>query len=169
MTNSMHGMKQRLRDLLIALWLGSGAFLMAVAAPAAFERAPDRTTAAAIVGAMLTKWHYIAIGAPLILLVVELRRRVGGRNWRGLLLATILMLASTQALLDLRIRAIRQSSPIPISNLDEADPVRRRFGMLHGVSSLMMLLQVLGAAAVLAGERVKNSELRMENSENRYM
>lgn len=162
----MTRMTQRIRDLVIALWLGSGAFLIAVAAPAAFSHAPDRTSAAAIVGAMLTRWHYISIGVPLILLVVELRRRVGGRNWRGLLLAAILVLASAQALIDLRIRAIRRSSPVPISSLDASDPVRRRFGMLHGISSLVMLIQVLGAAAVLAGERA-GRELRIQNSEFR--
>jgi hypothetical protein len=157
-TNDMNVMTQRLRDLLIALWLGSGAFLMAVAAPAAFSQAPDRTSAAAIVGAMLTKWHYIAIAVPLILLVMELRRKTGGKNWRGMLLAGILVLASLQALADLRIRAIRQSSPVPISSLNESDPLRRRFGMLHGVSSMLMLIQVLGAAGVLAGERVSRIE-----------
>ena len=141
-----------IRSLLAALWVGSGAFLIAVAAPAAFRFAGDRTAAANIVGAMLTRWHYIAIAVPVILLILELRR--GARTLPVLLLSLALLFAAGQAGADLRIRSIRLGSPVPISDLSSTDPVRRQFGMLLGVSSMLMLLQtLLGGGWILASER----------------
>jgi len=71
-----------------------------------------------------------------------------------LVLFAAIVLASVQALADTRIRIIRQESIVPISNLSPADPVRRRFGVLHGVSSLLLVAQVVmaGAAVVLADD-----------------
>ena len=135
----------RLQRLIAALWLGSAFFLM-LAASAAFRAADNPTTAADVVGAMLTRWHYIALLAPLVLFALELRhvRRV-------VLVAifTALILAAIQGLTDLRIRSIRASSAIPISNLDRDDPVRRHFGLLHGFSMILLLAQTLAAAAVV--------------------
>lgn len=53
-----------------AIWLGSGIFLI-LAAQAAFRAAPNATAAADVVGAMLSRWHYIALAAPLALLALE--------------------------------------------------------------------------------------------------
>ena len=52
--------------------------------------------------------------------------------------------------LDTRIRMIRGSSLVPISSLSSDDPVRRQFGMLHGMSSMLLIGQVVAAAAVVA-------------------
>jgi hypothetical protein len=100
---------------------------------------------------MLTRWHYIALAAPLLLLVLE---------WRRLRTAVIaivfaaIVIATLQALVDLRIRAIRESSPVPVSSLALSNPLRRRFGRLHGVSSLLLLGEIVAAAcAVGAIER----------------
>jgi hypothetical protein len=145
-------MLQFLANLLLALWIGAGTFLMAVAAPAAFRHAPDRPAAAEIVGAMLDRWHWIAIAAPLILLAIELTRRER-RTATIVLLGVALVIGGAQLAVDLRIAAIRDSSPVPISSLDAGNPLRRRFGMLHGASSGLMLLQVIAAAAILGVRR----------------
>jgi hypothetical protein len=63
-----------------------------------------------------------------------------------------LLLAATQAIVDLRIRQIRLNSPIPISSLDRDDPVRRRFGMLHGVSMMLLLAQGVAAGVVVTAK-----------------
>ncbi|HEX6973797.1 MAG TPA: hypothetical protein VF147_05310 [Vicinamibacterales bacterium] len=135
-----------LRRLVAALWLGSAVFLM-LAASAAFRAAPNPTAAADVVGAMLARWHYIALAAPLILFALELRN---GRKLVLSLLFVGLLFAAGQAFVDLRIRGIRASSPIAISSLDRNDPVRRRFGALHGVSMALLLLQAIAAAGVVA-------------------
>ncbi len=132
-----------------AIWLGSGVF-MVIAAQAAFKTAPSSSAAAAMVGALLGRWHYIALAAPIALLVLEWRRA------RSLVLIIIfagVVFAATQAMLDLRIRSIRASSPVPISELSRQDPVRRTFGMLHGLSTLLLFAQIATAAAALAVDR----------------
>ncbi|HXA18040.1 MAG TPA: hypothetical protein VN380_13660 [Thermoanaerobaculia bacterium] len=132
--------------LIQALWLGSGVFLM-LSASAAFSAATNPTDAANVVGAILTRWHYIALLAPLFLLFLEWRR---SRTVMLVILFVAILLASFQALLDTRIRIIRAESFAPISSLPSDDPVRRQFGMLHGISQLFLLGQVIAAATAIA-------------------
>jgi len=132
--------------LIQALWLGSGVFLL-LTASAAFNAASNTTDAANVVGAVLTRWHYIALLGPLLLMFLEWRR---SRPIMLVILFIAVMLASIQALADTRIRMIRGSSLVPISSLSSDDPVRRQFGMLHGMSSLLLIGQVIAAAAVVA-------------------
>ena len=136
-----------LHRLIASIWFGSALFLIAVAAPAAFTASANRTEAANVVGAMLTRWLYIALIAPLILLMFEWRR---SRPLALVLLFAAVLLASSQALVDTRIRIIRMTSPVPVSDLAPSDPVRHRFGILHGISSLLLIGQVLVAGAVVA-------------------
>lgn len=142
---------QRLQRLIAALWLGSAFFLM-LAASAAFRAAPNPTAAADVVGAMLTRWHYIALAGPLVLFALELHRV---RRVVLIVLFIALMLAAAQSFVDLRIRTIRFSSPVPISSLSADDPVRRRFGALHGVSMMLLALQAVAAAVVVASKEKK--------------
>ncbi|HEX7418275.1 MAG TPA: hypothetical protein VF505_00220 [Thermoanaerobaculia bacterium] len=133
-----------------AIWLGSGLFLIAVAAPAAFRGAPNSTIAADVVGIMLSRWHYLALGAPLLLLVLDWRR---GRIYVLAIVFVGILLAAGQVVADLKIRSIRAASPVPISDLSREDPVRRQFGRLHGISSLLLLMQVIAAGVALAMDR----------------
>ncbi|HEY0591460.1 MAG TPA: DUF4149 domain-containing protein, partial [Thermoanaerobaculia bacterium] len=135
-------------SLLLAAWFGGGLFLI-FAAQAAFAAAGNPAAAAAVVGAMLARWHYLALGAPFILLLTEWRGRALANTARVVLLAAALLAASAQAGIDLRIHAIRAQSPTPISELAKADPVRRAFGRLHGISMSLLALQVLLAGAVV--------------------
>jgi hypothetical protein len=98
---------------------------------------------------VLTRWHYIALLAPLALLALEWRRS------RALVLGLLLLaivLASAQALIDTRIRAIRLESPVAISALPRESAVRRHFGTLHGFSSLLLVAQVIVAGAAIAAD-----------------
>lgn len=136
---------ERLQQLIAALWFGSAIFLM-LSASAAFRAAGNPTVAADVVGSMLTRWHYIALAAPLALFVLQLRTP---RAWLLVLLFACVMLAAAQSFVDLRIRSIRNSSAISMSDLDRENPVRKRFGMLHGVSMMLLLAQAIGAGVVV--------------------
>ena len=137
-----------LASLIHALWLGSGAFIVLVA-PAVFRAAGDPTTAADVVGALLARWHYIALGAPLLLLALEWRRE---RGFVMAIIFTAVLMAAAEGVIDVRIRQIRQSTSIPISALAPSDPVRRSFGMLHGFSSLLLLAQVVAAGVTIVAD-----------------
>ena len=121
-----------------SLWLGSAVFVV-LAALAAFRALTTPTDAANVVGAILTRWHYIALLAPLLLMFLEWRR---SRPVMLVILFVAVLLASFQALLDTRIRMIRAESFTPISSLPSNDPVRQRFGMLHGISQIFLLGQI---------------------------
>jgi hypothetical protein len=141
-----HPFSLAIARLVRAFWLGSGAFLILTAA-AAFGAASNATDAANVVGAVLTRWHYIALFAPLLLLLLEWRR---SRPVMLILLFVAILLASSQALLDTRIRMMRLDSLVPISNLSPDDPLRRHFGFLHGMSSLFLIGQVIAAGVAVA-------------------
>jgi len=130
------------------VWLGSAVFLM-LAASAAFRSSPNATVAADVVGAMLARWHYIALGAPLALFALELRH---ARKLVLIVVFIAIIIAAAQSLADLRIRAIRRQSITPISELDRSDPLRKRFGALHGVSMMLLLLQTIAAVTVVAAK-----------------
>ena len=133
-----------------SLWLGSAVFVI-VAALAAFRTLSTPTDAANVVGAILTRWHYIALFAPLALLAIEWRR---SRALVLVILFVAILLASAQALVDTRVRAMRMESAIAISALPREHPLRRRFGLLHGVSTLLLIAQVVAAgAAVVVDEK----------------
>lgn len=139
----------RVARVLAGVWLGSAVFLAAVAAPAAFRHAPSPVDAANVVGAMLTRWHYIALGLPLMLFALRIRR---ARLLPVILLVAALILAAAQIFADLRVRAIRSAVAAPIHTLSPSSPVRRQFGMLHGVSMLLLVGQIIAAASYVASE-----------------
>lgn len=118
-----------------------------LAASAAFRAAPGPAAAADVVGAMLSRWHYIALAAPLALFALELR---AARRFVLVVLFIALLVAAAQVLVDLRIRTMRVSSPVPISSLDRDDPLRKRFGALHGVSMMLLVAQLVAAGVVVA-------------------
>lgn len=79
---------------------------------------------------MLTRWHYIALAAPLLLLVFEFKRM---RTAVIVVVFVAILFAAAEALIDIRIHAMRITGD------------RRYFGMLHGISSLLLIGQVIGA------------------------
>lgn len=124
--------------MIAAFWFGGGLFLI-IAASAAFRAAGDPTTAGNVVGAMLTRWHYLALAAPLLLLMIEWKRM---RTAVIVIVFVAITFAALESLIDIRIHAMRISGD------------RRHFGLLHGISSLLLIGQVIAAgAAVGAIER----------------
>lgn len=98
---------------------------------------------------MLGGWHYIAVALPAILLAIEWRR---ARTLMVLLLFAGIVFGAAEIAVDFRIRAVRESSIVPISSLSHSDPVRRRFGVLHGISSILLLAQVIAAAGAVGAD-----------------
>jgi hypothetical protein len=98
---------------------------------------------------MLGAWHYIAIALPVILLALEWRR---ARALMVVVLFAGIVFGATQIAVDLRIRAIRETTAVPVSSLPRTDPIRRRFGTLHGISSILLLAQIVVAVGAVAAD-----------------
>jgi hypothetical protein len=147
MTNG-DGVAATTRRIVAAIWLGSGVFAV-LAASAAFRSAGDPFAAANVVGAILTRWHYIALIAPLLLLFLDWR---GQRGLMVVVLFVAILLGALESMIDVRIAAMRRRSIVPISSLSRGDPVRRQFGMLHGISTLLLLADIAAAAVAVALE-----------------
>lgn len=147
-----------IRLITLALWFGGGLFLAAVGTPAAFAGAPDRLTAGNIAGLMLSRWHYVSLIAPAILLVLEWPEGFR-RTARTVLLVVAIAAAAAQTGVDLRLRAMRASVPGGVSSLESGDPLRRQFGALHGVSATLFGIELLCALSILVitGREIEHS------------
>ena len=133
-----------------------------LSASAAFRAAGNTSIAADVVGSMLTRWHYIALAAPLLLFALEFRR---GRPLILIVLFVAIVFAAGQSFVDLRIRSIRRESPVSISELDRSDPVRRQFGALHGLSMALLLAQTLIAATIVLSRPSERKEAPVVTAE----
>ena len=104
---------------------------------------------------MLTPWHYVAIAAPLVLLIIERKRQ---RSWVLVVIVAAIFLSSMQAIADLRIRSMRNRAVVPISSMPRESSIRKQFGILHGLSTLLLVGQVIAAGVVVAaGDKEKNT------------
>src|SRR5690349_18145296 len=150
--------------LALVVWIGGLAVLGAIAAPVAFDvtaarHLPDaRLLAGALFGEMLRRFTLVSYGAGiLLLLTLFVRRILGPRPHRWGIrtaIASLMLLASAYAgiVIASRITAIQQQIGVAPSSLPEADPRRIAFGRLHGVSTALQLVPILGGLALIFWE-----------------
>jgi uncharacterized membrane protein len=150
--------------LALVAWLGGMIVLGAIVAPATFQvlqaSAPQigRTLAGELFGVVLARFHYIAYGAAAVLLLTMAAMALLGPRPRGLAVRVVIvaiMLAVavySGVVVTGRINAIqRQVGGLP--SLLPADDARRvRFDELHALSTRLMLVNVIGALALLYWE-----------------
>lgn len=148
----------------IALWVGGLIALGAVAAPAIFnvidvQRVADgRMLAGAVFGEVLRRFHVVtyACGAAVLLSLV-VRAALGPRPSRfavrftlgSVMLAAMLYSGFVLTPAIERARAAAGGAP---SSLSDGDPRRVQFGRLHGFSTLLLLVPVLGGMTLLFWE-----------------
>jgi hypothetical protein len=117
-----------------------------------------RTLAGELFGVVLARFHYIAYGAAAVLLVTMaamalLGPRPRGLAVRGVIVAIMLAVAVYSGVVVTgRINAIqREVGGLP-SRLPAADARRVRFDELHALSTRLMMVNVIGALALLYWE-----------------
>ena len=139
-----------LRTLLATLWVGSLWTVGYLVAPTLFATLPDRALAGSIAGSLfrVEAWVSVACGLSLLVLLFW-DRRVEHR--RFCIISVVLMLMClTVGYFGLQpfMAALRETAALNGGVMDEA--ARSRFGLLHGVASVIYLVQsLIGVALVL--------------------
>ena len=150
--------------LALAVWLGGMAILGAVVAPTIFQTLqaanPDsgRALAGLAFGAMLARFHYVAYGSGALLLVMLIVMALLGPRPKGFaircaLVGSMLVVAAYSGRVVLReVDAIQLEVGTLPSHLPADDPRRVRFDELHQLSTRLMMVNLLGALALLYWE-----------------
>ncbi len=138
--------------LLLTVWVGGLWTTGYLVAPTLFQVVDDRRLAGEIAGKIFSVMSYVglACGALLLLVIIYQASRAWARTWQVWVLVTMLLLVSIgEFLLQPMIQALKAVTP---DGFIEGSTSAARFGMLHGVSSLLFLVtSLLGLALVAFG------------------
>jgi hypothetical protein len=150
--------------LTLVIWVGGLLALGGIAAPSTFDVigvrqiADGRLLAGAVFGEMLRRFELVSYGAGGLLLLTLITRRVLGPRphrfaWRAGI-AVLMLLASAYAgrVVAARIAQVQREMGVPPSALPESDPRRIEFGRLHGLSTSLQLVPLLGGLVLMYWE-----------------
>ncbi len=147
----------------LVIWVGGLLALGGIAAPAIFEvlaTQPDggRMLSGAVFGEILRRFHLVSYGAGALLLATLLLRRVLGPAprrfaWRAGL-ATVMLAATAYSGIVVagEIATLQRQIGAAPSSLPEEDARRVRFGRLHGLSTALQLVPLLGGLMLIYWE-----------------
>jgi uncharacterized membrane protein len=150
--------------LALVVWLGGMVVLGAIVAPATFQvleaSAPaiGRALAGELFGTVLARFHYVAYGAAVILLVTLGLMRILGPKPRAvavrmLIVAAMLAVALYSGIVVLgRIDTLQAEVGGLPSRLPADDARRIRFDELHQLSTRLMMTNLVAAMALLYWE-----------------
>ncbi len=147
-----------LEMLSLGVWLGAIIFLAYGLAPVAFSVAPTRELAGAIVGQSLTRLYVLSyICAAVFLLGLVIEQQAGGTTpaksaWIIVLVIVMaLLIVANHQFVGAKLQSLRVEMKAAFGSIDATpkdNPLRQSFGRLHGVSTLLMMGDMLlGLAA----------------------
>ncbi len=142
-----------LRILLVTLWAGSLWTVGYLAAPVLFASLPDRSLAGSIAGMLFRAQAWLSLACGLLLLLLLWL----DKSWSSKRTSVILVIAMLACVsigyfaLQPFIAEIRAAAANNGGLMDEA--MRARFGMLHGVASVIYLLQSVLALVLVTKTR----------------
>jgi hypothetical protein len=150
--------------LALAVWLGGMTILGAVVAPTLFQTLPSadpgagRALAGLAFGEILARFHYIAYGCGVLLLVMLIVIALLGPRPKqfavrcGIVVGMLLVSAYSGVVVLGEIDSIQREVGTLPSRLPEDDPRRVRFNELHQLSTRLMMVDLIGALALLYWE-----------------
>jgi hypothetical protein len=150
--------------LALVVWLGGMVALGMVAAPATFQvlEARDatdgRATAGAVFGETLRRFYLLTYAAGTVMLAALVIIAVMGPRPRafgiraGVIAAMLAVSVYSGVVLSGRIERLQQEAGVPIRSLAADDARRAQFGRLHGLATLLMMLNVAGGLVLLYWE-----------------
>lgn len=137
-------MTERIYTVLLALLVGTQAAVGYLVAPTLFEVIADRGVAGTIAGAIFERTGWLSLAILIVLLILRWRlhqTQIVASRYPSLILITMLGLTAVGHLMIRpwigHIRFMIQQS----GGFEMCEPsMRNRFGMLHGISSILFLL-----------------------------
>ena len=150
--------------LALAVWVGGLVALGAIAAPAIFDAvtlrqiADGRALSGAIFGEILRRFHLVAYAcAAAVIGSLIIRAVLGPRpRWFAVRLAIAAVMLTATAYSGLivspRIERLRADIGVSPSSLAESDPRRAAFGQLHGLSTALQFVPLMGGLLLLQFE-----------------
>jgi hypothetical protein len=150
--------------LALVVWIGGLLVLGGIAAPSIFDviaekqLANGRLLSGALFGEMLERFTLASYAAGGILMLTLLARRILGPRphrfaWRAGIVAVMLAATAYASLVvGSRIEQLQQEIGVAPSTLPDGDPRRVEFGRLHGVSTALQLVPLLGGLVLLFWE-----------------
>lgn len=151
MAFSLQAIAPRLRLLLCALWVGNLLTIGYLVAPTLFATLADRALAGTIAGSLFQVQFFCSLVLGSLLLALLLAGREPGLwGWRGLGSLILLMLALSllnQFALRPQMALVREAMHAGGMVVDAG--LRSRFGILHGISSVLYMIQSLCGLVLL--------------------
>jgi len=150
--------------LAIVVWSGGLLALGAIAAPAVFDVveiwnvAGGRVLSGAIFGEVLRRFHLVSYCCGTVILLALVTRAVLGprpRQFAVRVALAFLMLGATLysgLVVSRNIERLQREIGAAPSSLPEADPRRTAFGRLHGQSTALQLLPLVGGLVLIFWE-----------------
>jgi hypothetical protein len=150
--------------LMLVVWVGGLLALGAIAAPSIFDvlasTQPDngRMLAGAVFGEILRRFHLVTYAAGVLLLGTLILRTVLGPRprrfaWRAGLATTMLAASAFSGLIVAgRIGQLQRQIGASPSTLPVGDARRVEFGRLHGLSTALELVPLLGGLMLIYWE-----------------
>ncbi len=141
------------RTLLITLWAGSLWTVGYLAAPLLFATLPDRTLAGTIAGSLFRAEAWLSLACGILLLAIFRSdtalqsRTICTRIAIGMLICVVVGYFGLQPFM----AEIRAAAAQAGGVMDDA--MRMRFGVLHGVASVIYLLQSVAAIVLVLKAR----------------
>jgi hypothetical protein len=148
----------------LVVWVGGLVALGGIAAPSIFDvlaarqAAEPRLLSGAVFGEILRRFTLVSYGAGALVLLTLIARRILGPRphrfaWRAGVAAVMLTASAYGGIvIASRIDQLRLSIGAAPSSLPEGDARRVEFGRLHGISTALQLIPLLGGLALLFWE-----------------
>jgi hypothetical protein len=150
--------------LALVVWIGGLVALGGIAAPSIFDVIAQRQVAdgrllsGALFGEMLRRFTIVSYAAGgVLLLSLVIRRILGPRPhrfaWRAGIAAVMLAATAYGSIaVASRIAGLQREIGVAPSSLPEGDPRRVAFGRLHGLSTALQLVPLLGGLMLIFWE-----------------
>lgn len=146
----MKNLSRHLSTLLITAWVGSLWAIGYLAVPVLFSAQPDRQLAGMLAGRMFTVAGYFGMSCAVWLLLQQLwvsgRAALAGTAFRIIIVMLLITLAIQLGIQPVMEELKAQALPLDVMHSELA----ARFRMLHGISSMLYLMQsLLGGILVI--------------------